>query len=222
MAVEIWPVIHVSLDPVVTIENARIAHRCGCPGVFLISMSGDDSKIDPAAALIRRGVPELKIGINRLTSTPLECVEEALASGYDAAWSDYSWQDQVENICGRIGNTPFKFFAAVAMKGETHDEPYPEKSAFLAKDHGFIPMTSGSGTGVTAPFDKIRNLSYALGSGSPLAMSGVHPPLAHNLVPYTTHWLVATAISKDFYRFDEDKLKYLKTQSVRGEYSSRY
>lgn len=214
MSVEIWPVIHLSGKPVITLENARIAQRCGCPGVFLISMSGQDALIDQAADWIRERVPGLKIGINMLTETPIDSVRHSVAKGYDATWSDYHWQEDAPDIRRAMQWTTHKFFAAVAMKGETHDEPYPEKSAFMAKDHRFIPMTSGSATGVTAPFDKIRNLSYALGSGSSLAMSGVHPPTADKLVPYTSHWLVATAISDDFYRFNESKLRYLKQQSL--------
>jgi predicted TIM-barrel enzyme len=70
-------------------------------------------------------------------------------------------------------------------------------------------MTSGSGTGVTAPLDKITQLRKAIGTGAPLAMSGVHPPNADRLTPLVTHFLVATCISRDFYTFDETKLQYL-------------
>lgn len=220
MAVEIWPVIHVSANSDITLENAYIAQRCGCPGVFLISMSGEDRFTDVHAQLIREQF-KLKIGVNLLTMSPTESVIHSLDQGYDATWSDYSWRGERESIRGTLVNRDHKFFAAVAMKGETHDEPNPEQSARIAEAMGFIPMTSGSGTGVTAPFEKIQYLRDAIQSETPLAMSGVHPPDAHKLVPLTTHWLVATAISKDFYRFDEDKLKYLKTQSVRGEYSSQ-
>lgn len=219
MSVEIWPVIHLSYDPVVTLENARIAQRCGCPGVFLISMSGEDAMIDPAADLIRCWMPDLMIGVNMLTKDPYDSVRHSIARGYDATWSDYFWQNEAELIQGATNSgKDHGFFAACAMKGETHDEPYPEKSAILAAALGFIPMTSGSSTGVTAPFEKIKRLRKAIGPVADLAMSGVHPPFAHNLVPLTTHWLVATAISKNFYKFDEAKLRYLKIASeITGE-----
>jgi hypothetical protein len=213
MSVEIWPVIHLSNQPAITIENARIAQRCGCPGVFLISMMGKDSEIDPAAAIIRNAVPDLKIGINMLTQTPLEAVSHSIAKGYDATWSDYAWQEDAQDIWGMTFGIKHKFFAAVAMKGETHDEPNPEGSARRAAKYNFVTMTSGSSTGVTAPIEKIKRLRNALGRDYPLAMSGVHPPTADKLVPLTNYWLVATAISDDFYRFNETKLQYLKLQS---------
>lgn len=214
MSVEIWPVIHLSTVPAFTFENARIAERCGCPGVFLISMNGQDAMIDPAAQLIRDMVPGLKIGINMLTETPIDSVKHSIDKGYDATWSDYSWQSDADDIGLETFGSRHKFFAAVAMKGETHDEPLPEFSARKACAFGFIPMTSGSSTGVTAPFEKIEMLRKAIGPDAPLAMSGVHPPTADRLVPLTTHWLVATAISDDFYRFNENKLRYLKQQSL--------
>ena len=206
---EIWPVIHLS-DDRRTIINARIAAACGCPGVFLIAMDGDDEKIDPAAALIRREFPALKIGINQLSKLPLSSVWESLDRGYDATWSDYSWQpaDDIHRLLTRRV-TGHKFFAAVAFKGPTYRERDPEASAREAVARGFIPMTSGHGTGVTAPFEKIERLRQAIGPGAPLAMSGVNPPTADRLAPLVTHMLVATCISKDFYEFDEMKLSYL-------------
>jgi hypothetical protein len=203
---EIWPVIHLR-DESRTINNARIAAACGCPGVFLISMNGQDAHIDPAAELIRREVPGLKIGINMLTVDPLDAVLHSLARGYDATWSDYEWQHTTIDFLTH--GTAHKFFAAVAFKGSTYNEPDPEKSAREAVKRGFIPMTSGSGTGVTAPLDKIERLRDAIGPDAPLAMSGVHPPTAERLTPLVTHWLVATCISKTFYEFDESKLRYL-------------
>jgi len=202
----VWPVIHLS-DVKRTIENAQIAARCGCPGVFLISMSGDDDQIDPAATLIRREVPALKIGINMLSTSPAQAVWHSRTHGYDATWSDYAWQHT--GIEGLTDGTDHKFFAAVAFKGATHNEPDPDASAREAVARGFIPMTSGSGTGVTAPLEKIKRLRAAIGQGAPLAMSGVHPPTAHRLTPLATHFLVATCISKDFYTFDERKLRFL-------------
>jgi hypothetical protein len=207
MSVEVWPVIHLSGALSVTLNNSQIAQRCGCPGVFLISMHGKDALIDPAADMIRREVPGLKIGINMLTESPLDSVLHSIAMGYDATWSDYAWQvesDGIYDLC-RAGH---KFFAAVAMKGETHDEITPEVSALDAYLMGFVPMTSGSGTGVPAPHDKIERLRKAIGPDGPLAMSGVHPPF-ERLAALTTHWLVATAISSDFYHFDEAKLHAL-------------
>jgi predicted TIM-barrel enzyme len=208
---DIWPVIHL-LDEKHTLRNALMAQRNGCPGVFLIAMSGDDSMIDPAAKLIRSYVPSLKIGINMLTCDPSDAVAHSLDHGYDATWSDYAWHDShIATLIEDSGD--HQFFAAVAMKGETHNEPDPEASARLAVANGFIPMTSGHGTGITAPINKIKMLRNAIGPDAPLAMSGVHPPRAGMLTPLATHFLVATCISSDFYTFDEKMLQYLVHQT---------
>ena len=211
---DIWPVIHL-IDDKHTIHNAEVAARCGCPGVFLISMSGDDVLLDPAAALIRRKVPSLKVGINMLASGPVDAVIHSIDHGYNATWSDYEWQNNAAEIDDVIDGSDHKFFAAVAFKGETHDEPDPDASAREAVARGFIPMTSGHGTGVTAPIEKIQQLRKAIGPGAPLAMSGVNPPDAHLLTPLATHFLVATCISSDFYTFDETMLRYLAAQATR-------
>ena len=109
-------------------------------------------------------------------------------------------------------------FALLVSQDAATFEPKPfrkfclchlELSAREAVARGFIPMTSGSGTGVTAPFEKIERLRKAIGPAAPLAMSGVHPPHADRLVPLVTHFLVATCISRDFYTFDEAMLQYL-------------
>lgn len=208
----IWPVIHLSDDNQLTVENAKVAACCGCPGVFLISMCGDDAAVDPAAELIRRDVPGLKVGINLLSVEPYDAVLHSLESGYDATWSDYPWRD-TDGIDDLIKGTGHQFFAAVAFKGATHNELYPEASAREAVRRGFIPMTSGNGTGVTAPLDKIKRLQIAIGPDAPLAMSGVNPNRAYQLRGLATHFLVATCISSDFYTFEESKLRYLITQT---------
>ena len=204
----IWPVIHLSDHPSLTVSNAEMAARCGCPGVFLIAMNGDDSMIDPAAKLIRSEVPSLKVGINMLQTGPADAVRHSIDHGYDATWSDYAWQEDEVRL--KHGH---QFFAAVAMKGETYNEPDPEASAREAVACGFIPMTSGSGTGITAPINKIKMLRNAIGPDAPLAMSGVNPPHAHLLTPMATHFLVATCISSDFYTFDETMLQYLAAKT---------
>ena len=210
MTPQVWPVIHLS-DDRRTIANANIAARCGCPGVFLIAMDGDDAKIAPAARLIRRGVPSLKIGANRLRSEPFDALLDNLNAGYDATWSDYTWQhEQLELI--RDADSDHLFFAAVAMKGETHNEPDPEGSAREAVARGFIPKTSGSGTGIAAPIKKITNMRKAIGPDAPLAMSGVDVSRMSELAPLVSHFLIATCISKNFYEFDEAMLNDFMTK----------
>jgi predicted TIM-barrel enzyme len=176
--------------------------------------------IAPAARLIRRGVPGLKIGINMLRSRPFDAVLHSINAGFDATWSDYDWRDERIDLI-RDADSDHKFFAAVAFKGQTHNEPDPEGSAREAVARGFIPMTSGNGTGVTAPLGKIRRLRAAIGPNAPLAMSGINPNRAYQLRGLATHFLVATCISLDFYTFDESKLRYLINQSNKEQHADQ-
>jgi hypothetical protein len=209
MTPQVWPVIHLSYDRR-NVENAQIAARCGCSGVFLISMSGRDEQVDPAANLIRRVVPDLKVGINLLTMDPALAVIHAINHGYDATWSDYAWQHTyIEKL---IDGRDHQFFAAVGFKGETYNEADPKASARQAVARGFIPMTSGSGTGIAASISKIASMRNAVGPDAPLAMSGVDVARMDELAPLVSHFLIATCVSKNFYEFDEAMLTNFMTK----------
>jgi len=202
---QVWPVIHVR-DSLTSIANARIAQACGCAGVFLISMSGNDRLLKPVKAAINRAVPGFKVGANFLSLDCDQAVTRSLADGYDATWADDAWQHHDINA----GSHPF--FAAVAFKGSTYRDPFPKQTAREAVARGFIPMTSGAGTGVAAPVSKIAGLREALGPDAPLAMSGVDVARMDDLAPLVSHFLIATCISKDFYQFDEAMLGNFMTK----------
>lgn len=201
---EVWPVIHVR-DLPTSIRNASIAQSCGCSGVFLISMHGADDELVPVKAGLNRLLPGFKVGANFLSMDCDVAVTRSLMDGYDATWADDAWQDT--NVHDLIRPSRHPFFAAVAFKGSTYHDPHPDRTAREAVARGFIPMTSGSGTGVAASISKIARLREAIGPDAPLAMSGVDVARMDELAPLVSHFLIATCVSKNFYEFDEAMLR---------------
>ena len=70
---------------------------------------------------------------------------------------------------------------------------------------GFIPTTSGSGTGSAPDLEKIVAMSRATGGVLAIA-SGMTPWNVAQYAPYLSHILVATGIALDEHRIDADKL----------------
>jgi hypothetical protein len=216
MPIEVWPVIHVD-DQEQAIRCAGIAHEAGCVGVFLISMHGNDESLDRIAPRVHQTFPSLKIGVNYLTLRASAALLRSQRLGYAATWTDCQ-----EFIGGRVSREArclsgilrpgHLFFAAVAFKGQAADD-LPGDSAKAAADLGFIPTTSGPGTGVAPDVSKIVGIRECLQNGDPLAVaSGLTPENLHHFAPHLSHALVSTGISKSFHEFDAEKLR----QFMRG------
>lgn len=214
---EVWPVIHVR-DTVQVCENAAIARQAGCTGVLLVAMDGCNENSDHAAArLIRNPLhPDFKVGVNYLGKRPTAALRHAMAHGYDALWMDEqlfsaggcSLEGQSFLRVWQRAAAPPKVFAAVAFKGQPHD-PRPGESAYALGECGIIPTTSGPGTGMMATIEKVAECR-PIGSPWPLALaSGVTPENMHQYIPFVTHILVNTGISKDFHTFDPERLAAL-------------
>lgn len=214
MSIEVWPVIHVA-DNKRAVECAWVAIRCKCPGVLLISMSGENNLLDEIGLdVFRSTAGAIKIGVNYLGLRSVDALLRSQKFGYDATWTDRQEFTRGElsadakgmNAVHRPGH---KFFVAVAFKGQEPD-PFPGDSAKLAAHFGFIPTTSGERTGVAPAVEKIAGIRRRLGPADPLAIaSGVTPENVDGFAPYVSHVLVSTGISRDFYDFDEDKLRRL-------------
>lgn len=212
---EVWPVIHV-LSSRLALSAADLAAKHGCSGVFLISMDGYDSRLDPISADIRQRFPELSIGVNYLTLSADQGLKRSLEQGYQATWTDDAGLHSTGAIdpaaaCRLLlqqqSNHPF--FGAVDFKGQRRD-PDPGKAAMLALEHGMIPTTSGSRTGVAPPSQKLATIRAAIGSDAPLAVaSGITPENVGELGAFVSHILISTGISADFHTFSEVKLASL-------------
>lgn len=210
--VEVWPVIHVR-DSIQVCENVAMAREAGCAGVMLIAMDGRNDNSDHAAMrLVGNPLhPGFKIGVNYLGVTPIEALRRAMANHYDALWLDeqlFSAGTITGEGLGFIQpERNIEVFAAVAFKGQPHDHA-PGLSALVAASVGLIPTTSGPDTGMMATIEHVKGCQRT--PPGPLAIaSGITPLNVHQYLPFVTHILVNTGVSKDFHTFDPGRLAAL-------------
>jgi len=208
---EVLPVIHVRDGSSLAAEQAELASNCGADGIFLISHHGDDNLVIKIANELRRTGYNLPIGINLLNTNPLDAVRIALDNDLDMVWADYMGVnsvgvDPLGHLISQLSSSyPFlKLFASIAFKYQRLD-PDPSLAAFNALRAGFIPTTSGVGTGKAPEVSKITEMSEA-SSGNLAIASGMTPENVALFAPHLSHILVATGVSLDDYHFDKDKL----------------
>lgn len=214
MKCKIYPVIHVSNMNNV-IENVEISRKCGCEGVFLIHMQGHDEILTDIFRELKIRYPDLKIGINRLSKRPSESFDENNKCGANFTWMDNCGiSDGEMNSYGhglvdiKTNNPSHKIFAGIAFKYQKTDNK-PIESVKMALENGYIVTTTGMSTGNAPDVKKIIDFSNAVGRENLAIASGITPENIKEFVPYCEHFLVATGISLDFYRFDIDKLSLL-------------
>lgn len=216
---EVWPVIHI-IDRERAIRNAAIAQHAGCAGVFLISHFGDDDQVDAIAPHIREKMPKLQIGVNYLTLRAPYAVRRSIENGYQATWADDSGVTSesdglhavaVHHALYRGKTRGHRFFAGVAFKHQpSYNDPNPGVAASRAIFLGFVPTTSGAGTGIAPQVEKLASMRAQLEPFDMLAVaSGITPGNVAGFLPYVTHILVASGISSNFHDFDQDKLARL-------------
>lgn len=216
MKCHVFPVIH-HLDEETTLSEADIAFACGATGVFLISHGGQDLDLLPLAKTIK-GRTGKYVGINLLRHTAAEALEYATIYGLDGVWADdcgvssKGTSSAGDFLADLSENSNLDVFASVAFKYQP-DEPNPPLAAIEALRLGWIPTTSGSGTGHAPEVEKIKSMYEATKAGGDLGLlaiaSGMTPENVANYVPYLTHILVSTGVSSDAYHFDPIRLKQL-------------
>lgn len=211
--IQIWPVIHTR-DAEQTLRCAGIAAAARCPGVFLISMHGDDDSLDRLAPRVIAEHPTLKVGVNYLTHSAPQALFRSQRNGYDATWTDRQeftrgeMSPDARSVKAMLRRGHL-FFVAVAFKGQAPD-PFPADSAKLAAFCGMIPTTSGVGTGIAPEVEKIERIRRGLKPADPLAVaSGITPDNISLFAPHLSHVLVATGISSSFHEFDAAKISSL-------------
>lgn len=207
---KIFPVIHY-LDRETTFSEVGTAFLCGADGVFLISHHGNDHELLEVGVALRKKRPDFPIGINLLSMGGVEAVAQAKSLGYPMVWGDDVGVDSngLNEVGIRVAEQcqGVSVFASVAFKYRPH-EPDPAKAAKNALDAGFIPTTSGSGTGSAPDLAKIVAMSQAT-NGTLAVASGMTPGNVAHYAPYLSHILVATGIAYDEHRIDADKLGLL-------------
>ena len=205
----IYPVIHYK-DDETTLSEATIAYKAGADGIFLISHLGSNERLIPLAVKIKK-LLGFKVGLNFLGDDAIYTAKIIKDNKLDMVWSDYCGVSSLglsfegfELQAWASQNKQIDVFASVAFKYQA-DEPNPLLAAQLAQSAGFIPTTSGSGTGQAPTVDKISSM-YKATSGLLAVASGMTPDNISEFKPYLSHVLVSTGISKDEYHFDEEKI----------------
>ena len=212
---ELWPVIHVT-NPDRAIVDARMCFDVGCDGVWFIQMQGHDYILFPLLDRVRNEVDnKFPVGANFLSMTSVGALSKSAELGFDATWADNCGvhSSGCSEIAYQTSNVlkaypGHKFFGSVAFKYQKEDKD-PRTAALLAHNYGFIPTTSGSGTGSAPEWGKLREM-FDGGKGQLAVASGIDVYNIEHLAPYMTHAFVATSISNDQDRIDLKKLTELK------------
>lgn len=189
------------------LENAIIAMNCGCDGVFFIS-HGD---MTPAELLYLSDSDafDKPQGVNFLGFT-VEDAMNMVGNRASMIWSDYTPSGMEREALERARqHMAFNglLFGGIAFKYQ----PQPADLRQAAEEvKGFIDVltTSGDGTGYAPEVEKLAILAEGFGNKIAVA-SGVTPENVVPMLPYLSHILVSTGISKDFYTIDPDKCKRL-------------
>lgn len=217
----VYPVIHY-LNDTLALEQASIASDAGAAGVFLISHHNNDERLWPLAQQVKSLYPQLKVGVNGL-STPLQEVAQKVSDYHlDMLWSDNCGitSKGVESKALALQlwhqtHPSVEVFASVAFKYQAA-EPNPSLAALYAQGLGFIATTSGSATGSAPEVEKIKKMYEAVEDKlrrdfsahcATLAIaSGMTLENVEDFKPYLSHILVATGVSHNEHKLDYERL----------------
>lgn len=196
---KIYPVIHYR-DLSTTERNLKLIIESGCDGVFLINMDGTSEVLNSGLSLARElGGEDFFVGVNRLNETNLAMGSLMVTDrSVNGIWVDnpglysdvFEWSVDYlsESLRTRKKEDPdFNFFGSVAFKTQRKD-PNP---------------------GIAANLGKIQVMKEAIEEWPLAIASGITPENVDSFLPYVDYFLVATGISKDFFNFDEEKVKML-------------
>lgn len=212
------PVIH-HLDRATSLHQCKTAIHAGADGVMLISHTGRDDELLKVAAEAQRASPLFPVGVNLLSMKASEGAPLAKKANLSWFWADNMGVssrglDQMGVAMHRfaLDHPEMTLFASVAFKYQRH-EPDPVEAARQARMAGFVPTTSGLGTGQAPSLEKIQSM----GAKGPLAIaSGMTPENIWDFAPHATHILVATGISLTEHLIDPDRLEALVTNAHRA------
>ena len=218
---KIYPVIHY-LDEETARNEAALAFECGATGIFLIAHHGHDGVLPYVAGSIRNAHKKF-VGVNLLSETFFNAAMRVHNQNLDAVWLDYAGfssagieDEDAIRLELLVSTTKLKVFAGVAFKYR-RPEIDPVAAALLAHNLGFIPTTTGVGTGNAPNLEKIKSMATAVHEkGGELAIaSGITPDNISEYISYADHILVATGISLDDHHLNSEKLKLLIKSSDR-------
>ncbi len=211
----VYPVVH-HLNPRLTLEQAGLAARVGADGVFLISHHGRDDELDDAVRHLAPVLGTASVGVNYLGLGFRDAFLRSVACGAGLVWADdpgvtsEGATGEAEWVADRLRQSVDvpTVFASVAFKYQ-RAEPDPARAAANAEALGFLPTTSGSGTGRAPDVAKVRSMAATLRGGRLAVASGLTEGNVASYAPGLTHCLVATSVCVpgDDHRFDEEGLR---------------
>jgi hypothetical protein len=203
-----------------TLEQAELALEEGADGIFLISHDGADAELPALAADLSKrwatgrtaSAMRPLVGLSLLTFGPLAAFRALVESAAQALWvgasgiSSSSTTPEAQKLATAAGEHPeTTIFAGVAFKYQAAD-PDPAAAAQAARALGFLPTTSGSGTGSAPALEKIERMSRAV-QGKLAVASGMTPANVALFAPLVEHILVSTGIALDEHRLDPARLR---------------
>ena len=227
----ILPVVHV-IDEEQALRNVNIACREGAQGVFLINHDFSHTMLLPIIVSIRRQCPYMWIGVNFLGvtgRTAFGILGKLAQDGcqVDAYWADNACIEETLTLEEQAAAKEIEeartssgwkglYFGGTAFKCQRHvEDSLVGRAAEIASHFMDVVTTSGSGTGIAANIDKIKDMRRGSWDVAMALASGITP---ENALSYTADidcFMVATGISLDFYNIDPIKLRAL-IQMVRG------
>lgn len=211
---KVFPVIH-HLDVMTSVAQGALSFANDVDGVFLISHDWSKEKdLFEVHGILRAMYPDKYIGVNFLSYGAWEAYDRAWASRFSGVWMDNAGVssrgltgagDALKELVEMLApEYRADIFASIAFKYQS-PEPAPISAAIQALRLGYIPTTSGPGTGLAPDIEKIESMSAAV-NGRLAVASGMTPDNVHLFAPHVSHILVATGISIDEHRIDKSKL----------------
>lgn len=214
---DLYPVIHYKNDDQAIGNFELIKDSFG--GCFFISHEGKDKAVLDIAEDIQTTHPWAAIGVNLLRHKPLEAAKLVADGRVSMLWIDQPIitsthiDFKAANTIRKISEeTGLDVLTSVNFKYQEQDSN-PQLAAELIRAYGFIPTTSGAGTGEAANIEDVKALCSPWDENSLLAVaSGLSADNLAEYYPYISTGLVASSIcmDNDFYNFDPIKIWNLK------------
>jgi hypothetical protein len=220
---KVYAVVHLK-DLELTLENVGIAKEAGCDGCFLISHTS--VSVWPTYQHVREKVPGFFLGVNDLSRGPMDVINFLFDTETrpDALWFDNAgfqeivWTNpesgEARTVAQEVAISmawDFKqtlSFGGVAFKGQPEVDDVC-RAAQEAKEDLDVVVTSGPATGQPPTVEKIQRMSEGCGVEKLGIASGINPENVGDYLPYASHFLVSTGISKNFYELFFKRTKEL-------------
>lgn len=197
------PVIHYLSDEQVY-TNIETCLSVGVNNVFLINHLTDYHDLLNVTKRVRKDFPDLWVGLNFLDLLPKDVLGMDLH--INALWFDKTLTlDDIKDK--KFEGEIFSGFNFKYQK-QYHGDDLIEVSNLIKKT-STVACTSGSGTGISANVNRIKDLKDILGDFPMGLASGVSEDNIESYLPYVDNFLVATSITGKGEIINGDLLKRL-------------